>query len=1518
MALGKYTANTNQTSLLIHEQVPDFIRDLNEGTPGAPDGGYFVTFLQKYYEFIAQANSGMSTTSDANTHYLGTEYALRALPDIGDIDNTDLDNFIESFKRQYAPTLPKKLDKDTNVRAFYKNIVDFYRAVGTEDSIKTLFRLLFNDDDIEIIFPKERTLIASGGEWKQQVRISVNYVDNLNEIVNKKIVGANSGAYGVVEKVQVIPQKLNSYISGNIANTTYFYANNVSNSEIYDSDRIIDEFTQTAFIYMTEQFGDFQVFESVYVEGNSNYTNTVVLPLTQRILFVDNFGLQSTNSFISVDDGIPWTTQNSTNVPWGTANIAYGNTGIWHTHGVGQGELKPVGNVATAVGGRVLQIGSNNISSASANADLRHFVLSRNIGIRGEDRLYRMIVRARDLGGNSASFVADGNRFSAGIACLKHDFARISSNYEDTWEDPLWLVSHKQSIDDNFFTYVAYFRGRENAGPPDGTPYPATMYGSGGRIDLTSGTRYYNSAQKALDGHVRLPYNTAFIRPTFKVNEPADNVSYSHGITQIDFISVEEMGSMQTQYGKNIGSYESERSLLSTKSGVLQDNHYYQPFSYDIRSHQQLKDYATVVRETIHPAGYKMFGTKISESSANRGINLIPTGGISTWDSDASEYDLIREHTDGRSRLSTKPYAITAPTSVTLEISDADSYVGGKSLKVSRNSGNDFREVLFANGDTAHAEAQFYPIPSTKQKPSFVDYGIEISPGKRWVYSAYVKPTTGTSPEVTLVAYVADTNADVHASYQINSVSSHTLTPNYWNKVSLVIDLTSNENSNNSVILGAAFEIHSLNGDDYFIDALQLEEKAEGGASPVKTFHIAENNLTDTFSPDLLSSLAGWWSADTLGPDNLQERKLDPDTKANGIFGTNTNRFVIGGSTFEEGLIPTTWNSSVYQGSGKSLLTEGVHTGTEKIVSPIGDHYVLKTTDSHRTTRPYLWLDVGAKNQSDKDMPAHGYSRVIEPGKKWLISVYARTSNIVSDDSDNSFQLVPFIANTSGAHSAYSTSPTHTNFTAADTWERHSGILDLTTAARNKATKVAMRMDFPARRSQHSEADSSYEPGTGGSGLGYVTGRNYHHGVDLVGKNKIPQAISVFEPGPFDIGMDGGYSLSGEWPTGDYGIGTGEDAPLAVTNTHTFTGNTYAIVGANSHTTLSLDTTGGANAWYGSTSLKWYGPATSAADSDYRAHYQILFSNTHSTLATGGAFIEAVPNQATFAKYGISIPKGKKWVYSAYIKAHHSGYDGSNFQQGLTWYATNGTTVSNNSVTSSASVDHFQLDDFKSDIVITDGMSEWVRCYVSIDFSSGQEALANSIILGMAPFRQAQNRTVWFDGIQLEEDVAEDGKPTEFELHSSANNATVYHFDGFMMEEYDPNIHGTSSPYTPSPYVLPGMSGANVISWYDQSPNKHHVYADTHGGIYNSPQYVANAINSKPAVRFMANTVKNTSNVYEWTSIGGTSSRSALEAGTATNFNPPTSGLQSKQTNYSTGRDLAGTLVVSRSTRQKR
>ena len=147
------TANGHQTSILVRQHMPEFV---------ANDHPQFLTFIEKYYEFMA--NNSVLATANSDVYYYGPESASRVLQDIGDIDHTNLSEFIGSFQKQYGYSFPQKIYGDGNLALLYKNLINFYQAVGTEDSFKMLFRLLYNED-IELYYPFNDVLIASGGNY---------------------------------------------------------------------------------------------------------------------------------------------------------------------------------------------------------------------------------------------------------------------------------------------------------------------------------------------------------------------------------------------------------------------------------------------------------------------------------------------------------------------------------------------------------------------------------------------------------------------------------------------------------------------------------------------------------------------------------------------------------------------------------------------------------------------------------------------------------------------------------------------------------------------------------------------------------------------------------------------------------------------------------------------------------------------------------------------------------------------------------------------------------------------------------------------------------------------------------------------------------------------------------------------------------------------------------------------------------------------------------------------------------
>ena len=106
----------------------------------------------------------------------GPSYVMNTIEEAMDIDQNET-NFLELMQKEIAATVPRNVT--VNKRNLYKQITDFYKVRGSSDSIEIFFRLLFNDN-VEVEFPFDSTLIPSSGNWEVDSSLpnGGRYLDN--------------------------------------------------------------------------------------------------------------------------------------------------------------------------------------------------------------------------------------------------------------------------------------------------------------------------------------------------------------------------------------------------------------------------------------------------------------------------------------------------------------------------------------------------------------------------------------------------------------------------------------------------------------------------------------------------------------------------------------------------------------------------------------------------------------------------------------------------------------------------------------------------------------------------------------------------------------------------------------------------------------------------------------------------------------------------------------------------------------------------------------------------------------------------------------------------------------------------------------------------------------------------------------------------------------------------------------------------------------------------------------------
>ena len=156
----------------IAEQFPALYRE---------EGDVLVEFVKAYYEYN-------ESIMDRN------------IPKLRDIDTT-LSAFLIFFKKKYLQSLP--LDTVVDTRFIIKHIQDLYKRKGSEESLRLLFRMFF-DEEIEVFYPSTAILKPSDSIWGGAVYLElkpVNSVDGYPIQRGDKLIGDVSGASAFVDDI---------------------------------------------------------------------------------------------------------------------------------------------------------------------------------------------------------------------------------------------------------------------------------------------------------------------------------------------------------------------------------------------------------------------------------------------------------------------------------------------------------------------------------------------------------------------------------------------------------------------------------------------------------------------------------------------------------------------------------------------------------------------------------------------------------------------------------------------------------------------------------------------------------------------------------------------------------------------------------------------------------------------------------------------------------------------------------------------------------------------------------------------------------------------------------------------------------------------------------------------------------------------------------------------------------------------------------------------------------------------
>ena len=542
------------TSTKIRELLPDFV-----------DADYpvFVQFLRSYYEWMEQSSETLGVTN--------------RLLSYRDIDTT-LDDYVEHFRTTFLASLPTDAVVSPDRLATY--VRELYRAKGSPDAYRLLFRLVFNKD-IDLFFPREHILRASDGIWTNEVSLKVGWCPDAEDIVGQEIRGVTSGATARVEYI-------NEYFDGPL--------------------HILELFLNKKSIIGTFQVGE--DFETVD-DGN----------LFCEPIYGCVTGITINNPGLNYEPGDKLIFMEGLSGGGGFGAAA---------------QVKSVGNSAIS-GIEILNPGAGyvvgdviNFSSTSGNgaAAVVSSISPGNLLFEDGDTIL-----IEDADGTAyAATLEDTTYYFTPIPLSPFDVVDLDAVNYDT------VTNHDLATADlNSVLTVTELATLNDFGTP------AKAYGKITGIEIISGGNGYrrlptvtveNATAIAIEDTDKVDiYTAAELRAISGAGQiksiQMDNFGVGYTVAPHASLTLAGDGSavVTAQIGalcEYAGRYIDTRGRPSSDKKI-QDAHYYQPFSYVIKVEENIVRYRNLVKKMLHPAGAVFFGEYSSFTTIDASIIGITT-----------------------------------------------------------------------------------------------------------------------------------------------------------------------------------------------------------------------------------------------------------------------------------------------------------------------------------------------------------------------------------------------------------------------------------------------------------------------------------------------------------------------------------------------------------------------------------------------------------------------------------------------------------------------------------------------------------------------------------------------------------------------------------------------------------------------------------------------------------------------------------------------------------------------------
>lgn len=612
----------------VESQIPGFVRE---------EGPQFVAFLKAYFEYMEQSGKAID--------------ASRTIKDNQDIDRT-VDSFVEYFRKEFMVNIPKDVLADK--RLLTKHIREFYRTRGSQESYRFLFRILFNKE-IDFYYPGDDILRASDGRWVQETRLRVGAPSNINPrtLEGKRIRGVTSGATAFVEDI-IATEALGLLVYDmTVRNTVGTFT---------DGERVVNADNTNQFTTVSSQVGSIvgiditdggafhNLGNSVEISGAGSTENAtgVVTEVTNRSAVTlkivkagSGYTRDNSRLIITGGNGVgfeakieSYTSQPISGLSINTdligpmRNVQLNTPSFFVRRGANTARItnKLTGTVATSsVSNTVTGTGTNFTAQLSVGDIVRVFGVANTARVHSITNATSFISVHTPLqtvsGANAYIKLAAANISSRLVSALSFSTTALFSINAITLINPGRNYSTSLPtirVVDDFIRNLNLSDGYGNihgnnaivlANNAPGTITKVRIINSGSNFNKYDDATILNTTQS----------NAAFVevQSSAFANGAASNRNLNRKKTFSGTGLTKPSGFIAFP-----GRYIDTKGFLSWNN-KLQDNDYYQEFSYVIRVSEMLNKYRNVIKSLVHPAGVKLFGDYVISSTVDIDLAVI-------------------------------------------------------------------------------------------------------------------------------------------------------------------------------------------------------------------------------------------------------------------------------------------------------------------------------------------------------------------------------------------------------------------------------------------------------------------------------------------------------------------------------------------------------------------------------------------------------------------------------------------------------------------------------------------------------------------------------------------------------------------------------------------------------------------------------------------------------------------------------------------------------------------------------